>query len=150
MESLVWDVDYWQWWILGVLLLLIEIMAPGFFFLWLAIAAAVVGFLLLLSPDLGWQYQLMIFSGLSVISISGFRHYQRTHPPVSDQPALNRRGQQYVGRLFTLEDPIINNIGVLRVDDTTWRIKGENLPAGTAVRVTGVDGVILEVEQGSN
>lgn len=147
MAGLLAGIDYWHWLILGGLLLLVEVMAAGFFFLWLAVAAAITGLVLLVYPALDWQYQLMLFSGLAVISIAAFRYYQRSNPETTDQPALNRRGEQYVGRSFTLEQPIINNVGVIRVDDTSWRISGADLPAGASVRVVGVDGVILKVEQ---
>ena len=150
MEELLGNIDYWHWWIFGGILLLVEVMAPSFFFLWLAIAAAVVGLLMLLVPELDWQYQIMVFSGLSVVSIALFRKYQRANPVPTDQPALNRRGEQYIGRNFTLQDPVSNGVGVLRVDDTTWRISGEDLPAGTPVTVTGTDGVILKVERSTS
>ena len=101
--------------------------------------------ILLAAPEIGWQYQLMIFSGLSVVSIALFRRYQRRNPAITDQPALNRRGEQYIGRTFTLEQPVVNGVGTLRVDDSTWRIAGDDLPAGTRVTVTGVDGVVLEI-----
>jgi membrane protein implicated in regulation of membrane protease activity len=59
---------------------------------------------------------------------------------------LNRRGEQYVGRLFTLQEAVVNGVGKLQVDDTTWRISGVDLPAGRKVRVAGVDGTTLRVE----
>ena len=68
------------------------------------------------------------------------------NPVISDQPNLNRRGQQYVGRTFTLDEPIVNGLGKIHVDDSTWKIEGNDCPAGTKVKVTGVDGVILKVE----
>jgi membrane protein implicated in regulation of membrane protease activity len=145
MEALLAQVDYWHWWILAGILLLIEMLAPSFFFLWLAIAAAMTGLVMLGVPGLGWQYQLMIFSGLSVVSITLFRRYQRRNPETTDQPSLNRRGEQYIGRTFTLDEPIVNRDGSLRVDDSTWRIAGDDLPAGTRVTVTGVNGVVLKV-----
>ena len=49
---------YWHWWILGVALIVLEMFAPGTFFLWMGIASGLVGFILLLAPELGWQYQL--------------------------------------------------------------------------------------------
>lgn len=137
--------DYWHWWVLAGVLLLAEVLLPAFFFLWLAIAAAVVGLLLLLVPTLGWEYQVLAFSGLSVASIVAFRVYGHRVGTPTDQPALNRRGEQYVGRSFTLERPIVNGLGEQRVDDTTWRIAGPELPAGTRIKVVGVDGVILKV-----
>lgn len=146
MEALFASVDYWHWWILAGILLIIEVAAPSFFFLWLSIAAGITGLSLLALPDLGWEYQILLFSGLSIISLTVFKRYQRAHPVLTDQPALNRRGEQYIGRNFTLEEAISNNTGVIRVDDSTWRITGADLPAGTTVRVVGVDGVILKVE----
>jgi membrane protein implicated in regulation of membrane protease activity len=59
---------------------------------------------------------------------------------------LNRRGQQYTGRIFTLDHPIVNGVGKIDVDDSTWRVKGPDLEAGTRVRVVGVDGVVFVVE----
>jgi membrane protein implicated in regulation of membrane protease activity len=146
MDILLSAIDYWHWWILAGILLIFEISAPSFFFLWLAIAAAVTGFVLLAMPDLGWEYQLLTFSGLAIISIAAFRRYQRSSPTVTDQPTLSRRGEQYVGRTFTLTEPIINNNGVIRVDDSTWRINGTDLPAGSTIRVVGVKGAILQVK----
>lgn len=147
MNALFARVDYWHWLIFGGVLLLVEVLLPSFFFLWMAVAAAVVALVMLLVPELDWQYQLMIFSVLSVVSIVLFRRYQRVSPEPTDQPALNRRGEQYIGRTFTLQEPIVNRNGVLRVDDTTWRVSGDDLPAGTRVTVTGADGVILQVHR---
>jgi membrane protein implicated in regulation of membrane protease activity len=150
MEILLSSIDYWHWWILAGILLIIEISAPSFFFLWLAIAAAITGFVMLAIPDFGWEYQLLTFSGIAVVSITLFRRYQRANPVVTDQPTLNRRGEQYIGRTFTLTEPIINNIGVIRVDDSTWRINGDDLPAGSTIKVVGAKGVILQVEAVKN
>jgi membrane protein implicated in regulation of membrane protease activity len=102
---------------------------------------------MLLVPELVWQYQAVIFSGLSVISIALYHRYQAQHPEETDQPALNRRGAQYLGRTFTLQEPISDRVGILRVDDTAWRITGDDLPSGTRVVVIGADGAILRVQR---
>jgi membrane protein implicated in regulation of membrane protease activity len=141
MES----ITYWHWWILAAALIILEVFAPGAFFLWLGIAAGVVGGLIYLTPNLAWEYQVLVFSVLSVVSILVWRKYFRTIPEETDEPALNRRGEQYVGRVFTLTEPIVNSMGKIRVDDTTWKIRGEDCPVGTRVEVTGVDGTIFEV-----
>ena len=142
MES----ITYWHWWILAAALVILEVFAPGAFFLWLGIAAGVVGGVIYLAPKLAWEYQVLVFSVLSVVSILVWRKYFRTTPEETDEPALNRRGEQYVGRVFTLTEPIVNSMGKIRVDDTTWKIRGEDCPVGTRVEVTGVDGTIFEVE----
>jgi hypothetical protein len=146
MEGLTWDANFWHWWVLGLVLLILEIFTPGFFFMWMGISAGVVGVVLLLDPGLGWQYQLIIFAVLSVASVLVWRAWLRRHPTPSDQPALNRRGAQHLGRTFTLEGPIVNGRGRIRVDDTYWRAEGQDQPAGARVRVVAVDGVVLKVE----
>lgn len=147
MTGLFQHIDHWSWWILAIALLVLEVFAPGTFFLWMGIAAAVVGALLLLAPGMGWEYQIVIFAAISVASIFIWRSYFRKHPTVTDQPALNRRGQQYLGRTFTLDAPIVNGQGKIRVDDTTWKVQGEDCESGTKVKVTGVDGVVLKVQR---
>jgi hypothetical protein len=139
-------IEFWHWWIAGIVLLGIEIFAPGFWFLWMAVAAGIVGAILFFMPDLSWQGQMLFFAVLSVVSLIGWRAYQRRHPTVSDQPNLNRRGAQYVGRVFTLDEAIVNGTGKIRVDDTTWKVAGADRPLGAKVRVTGVAGTVLTVE----
>ncbi len=141
MESM----NHWHWWILAPVLIILEVFAPGAFFLWLGIAATAVGGVVYVYPAMGWEYQLLSFSVLSVISIVIWRKYFHSTPADTDQPNLNRRGQQYVGRVFTLEEPLVDGIGKIRVDDSTWKVRGEDCPAGTRIEVTGVDGTILEV-----
>ncbi|MEA3413206.1 MAG: NfeD family protein [Pseudomonadota bacterium] len=142
-----WPVDYWHWWILGIVLLIVEAFAPGFVFLWMGVSAGVVGGVLLLLPGFAWEGQLLLFAVLSVATIVAYKLYQRRHPPETDQPALNRRGQAYVGRAFTLAAPIVNGVGEMRVDDTVWRIEGGDVPAGSRVSVVSVNGNSLIVEQ---
>lgn len=141
-----WQIIYWYWWIFAVLLLIIEAVAPGFFFLWMAVSAGIVGVLLLVSPYVVWEYQLLVFAVLSVSSIILFKRYQHRYPAQSDQPALNRRAAQYLGRTFTLDEPIVDGIGKLHLDDTVWRISGVDSPAGSKVKIIGVDGVTLQVK----
>jgi membrane protein implicated in regulation of membrane protease activity len=138
-------IGHWHWWILAAALIILEVFAPGAFFLWLGIAAVAVGCVVFVSPEISWEYQLLLFSVLSIISIFIWRKYFRSTPADTDQPHLNRRGEQYIGRVFTLQEPVTDGIGKIHVDDSTWKVRGEDCPAGTQVEVTGVDGTILEV-----
>ena len=122
-------------------------MAPGTFFLWLGIAAGMTGLVLLVLPGTGWQVQLLIFGVLSVAIVAGWRAYQRRYPTRSDDTTLNRRGEQYVGRVFTVAQPIVNGRGAVKVGDSLWRADGPDLPAGASVKVTGVAGTVLKVEK---
>ena len=138
--------EYWHWWLLGVTLLILELFAPGVFFLWMGVAAGLVGVLLLLQPTLDWQWQVLGFAGLSLAMIAVGRFWFKRNPIQSDLPNLNRRGEQYVDRVFTLGEAIVNGEGKVKVDDSTWKVQGPDCAAGTRVRVVGVDGVILKVE----
>lgn len=139
-------VTYWHWLVLGVVFIILEVFSPAAFFLWLGIGAGLVGILLLAVPDLAWEWQVLAFAVLSVASVLAGRSYLKRHPIKTDQPTLNRRGEQYIGRTITLEAPIVNGVGKIRVDDTSWKINGPDCQAGTKVEVTGVEGVVLQVE----
>ncbi len=138
--------EFWHWWIAAIVFVVIETFAPGAIFLWMGVAAGIVGLILLIFADLGWEYQFLIFALVTVVTAVGWRAYLRRHPTESDRPSLSRRGEQYVGRTFTLEDAIVNGQGKITVDDSTWKIEGDDLPAGTKIQVTGVEGTVLKVE----
>jgi inner membrane protein len=145
--NLSWQADFWDWWGLALVLLILEVFLPGFFFLWMGIAAGIAGLVLLFAPSLGWQYQIALFAVLSVASIALWRRWSGTRPIHTADPTLNRRAAQYVGRTFTLEAPIVNGRGHIHVDDSYWRVDGQDMPAGTPVRVVSAEGVVLKVEQ---
>ena len=139
--------EYWHWLVFALILVILEVFSPGVFLLWIGIGAGITGGLLWLEPELTWQWQLVAFAIFSMVAIILARRFLMSHPIQSDQPLLNRRGEQYVGRTFTLEQPVVNGMGKIRVDDSTWKIEGQDCPEGSRVRVTGVDGVVLRVEQ---
>jgi inner membrane protein len=121
----------------------------NFFFVWCGLSAVVVGFCKLAMPALTWEIQFAIFGIGLVASLFVWRYYRLRSPQSEIHSTLNRRGQQYLGRVFTLQEAIVNGMGKVRVEDTTWRVQGPDLPVGTKVRVVDVDGVILKVEQES-
>ena len=135
---------YWNWLVLGVALMAVEAIVPGFFFLWMGVAALLVGLLLAIAPGLDGAWQVLLFAVLSVGSIVAWRLWLRRSPTRTADPLLNRRGHQYVGRVFTLDTPVVNGHGKIRVDDSTWKVVVEqDCPAGTRLRIVGVDGVVL-------
>lgn len=140
------EVTFWHWLIAGVILLILEMFAPGVVFMWLGLAALVTGVITWISPEMVIEWQLIVFAALSVISVVAGRMYLKKKPLHTDHPTLNRRGQQYVGRHFTLEEPIEGGFGKIKVDDSTWKVSGEDMPAGTKIEVIAAEGVILKVE----
>lgn len=145
MESLFADLQPWHWFILGIGLIILEAVAPGEIFLWVGVGAIVTGLITLGLTDLSWEQQTIIFAALSVITVYVGRTWFKRNATPSDHPTLNQRGAQYVGRRFTLNEPIVNGTGKMKVDDTTWKITGPDLKKGAQVVVTGIDGTALEV-----
>ena len=149
METLIsWfsNLEFWSWWILGLLLIILEILAPGTFFLWLGIAAGVVGLVAMLFPALSWEYEWILFAVIAVVSIIVSKRFLSRGAADDRDTVLNERGARYIGRKFTLAEAIRNGRGSIRVDDTQWIVEGDDLDAGTTVIVTGVAGNRLTVK----
>ena len=151
--SLIASLGVWNWFIAAGVLLILEILLPGTFMLWLGLAALLVG-LISLSPwpfslvvDWSWQLQCAAFAAFALASIPLWRRLAKQVDRPTDQPFLNRRAEALVGRMFTLEKPIIGGVGAISVDDTVWRVRGDDVPAGSRVKVTRVDGVTIYVER---
>ncbi len=136
----------WVWLIIGILLVILEVFAPGAVFLWLGVAAGAVFILVFLMPDLDWRLQLVLFSVFSIASVFLSRKYLKKKPIETENPSLNRRAEQYLGREVTLDRPIEGGTGRVRIDDSSWRVKGPDLASGVKVRVAGVEGSTLVVE----
>ena len=141
----------WNWFILGAVLLAVEILTPGVYLLWLGIAAIITGLLSFLLGNVtiwAWQAQVLAFLLLSIVCVLiGRRVFPATGTENTDQPLLNQRERQLVGRTAVLEDPIREGQGRIRLGDTLWRVTGPDLPAGARVRVVEAEGGTLMVEE---
>jgi len=135
----------WNWLIFGFILMALELAAPGVFLFWLGLAALLVGLLsFAITPS--WQTQLLMFAVVAAAAVPAWRHFARSATAASQSnPFLNRRNQALIGREFTLEKPIIDGAGTVRIDDTVWRIAGPDTPAGSRVKVIRADGASLTV-----
>lgn len=133
------------WACVSLLLIAAETMAPGLFLLWLGLAAAVVFFLVWLLPGLSLLMQVVLFVIFSFVSVGVYVKFFREKESPSDQPLLNKRGEQLVDRVLSLETAIINGQGRVKIGDAFWTVQGPDLPANTAVRVIAVDSMTLRV-----
>ena len=142
----------WTWWVVGMALLAAEMMVPGFFLVWIGLAAVIVGAVTIAlwhQVFWTWQLQMLLFAGLAVIlAVLGRRYVYRSHT-TSDEPFLNQRGASLVGRTATLQEPIAEGRGRIRLDDTYWSVMGPDLPVGTRVRIIASNGRDLTVEAAS-
>ncbi|PYC23519.1 NfeD family protein [Aquipseudomonas alcaligenes] len=138
--------SFWDWLAFGTVLLILEVFGAGGYLLWIGVAAACVGVLTYLFPELPWAWQFIIFALLSVLTAVLWWQRQRSAAKPSDVPGLNQRGREFVGRTFVLHEAIVGGRGKIKAGDTLWLVSGPDLPAGSEVRVTGQDGVLLKVE----
>jgi inner membrane protein len=136
----------WNWLILAVILFALETVVPGVHFLWFGVAAVLVA-LLAFATDIAWQWQLIVFALLAVVTVFLVRRYARPDSSLSDLPDLNVRGAQYVGRIVTVEEPIRSGRGKVRVGDTVWQAEGPDAAVGARVKVKSVNGTVLVVER---
>ena len=145
-----WDylqhLSFWDWLAFGSLLLILEVFGAGGYLLWIGIAAALVGVLMYLFPELPWAWQFLLFGCLSILTAVLWWQRQKAAAKPSDQPGLNQRGSEFVGRTFALHEAIVGGRGKIKAGDTVWIVSGNDLPAGSQIRVTGQEGVLLKVE----
>lgn len=144
MADLLAKLGNWNWLIIGVVLMGIETFAPGVFMLWFGLAALIVG-LLAFGIDWTWQTQIIIFAALSIAMVPLWRYYSGRNAKPTDKPFLNKRAEGLIGRVFTLEKPIVDGVGTVKIDDTVWRVSGPDAPAGSRVKIVHADGASLQV-----
>ena len=138
---------FWYWWVIGFILLVLEILTPGYFFMWMAASGFLTGAIVLLLPATSMNMQILIFSVLSVVAIIVWKFYGKRHPTESDQPLLNKRGVQYIDRVFNLYQPIKNGEGKIKVDDSIWKVHGDDCDINTRVKVVAIRGTVFDVEK---
>ena len=138
---------HYLWWILALLLIAGEVMVPGYFLLWIGIAAAAMGVLVWLLPPMGLLLQAVLFALLAfaacVLYARLLRPRLERREPGSER--LNRRGEQMIGQRYELVEPIVNGRGKARVGDGQWLVSGPDLPLGATVEVVSVEGTTLQV-----
>ena len=135
----------WMWAIGGLVLLIAEIVAPGFFLVFLGVAAIATGLFTLLF-DLSLAPQLVLFGISTALAVMiGKRWY--AEPDHADQSIrLNNPSERMVGKSVTVVDPVDDHGGRVRVGDGEWSARGGPAAAGARVRVIAVDGNCLLVE----
>lgn len=136
--------DLIVWGCLALALMAAETLVPGAFLLWLGFAAAAVWLLLWVLP-LSPLWQVIAFTVLSFVSVAIYIKFFRDREKPSDQPLLNRRGEQLVGQVFALEQAIVDGRGRLKIGDAFWVAEGPDLPQGTRVRIVSAGNMALQV-----
>lgn len=139
-------INHYGWWLLALILIGVEMIAPGYFMLWIGIAAAVMGLLVLFAPGLPVIAQAVLFALLSIAACLAYWKLIRPYTEQrDDQPLLNRRGARLVGQHLVLVEAIVNGRGKVKVGDGSWIAVGPDLPLGSEVEVISIDAATLRV-----
>lgn len=150
MFDLLMTLGAWNWVVLGFVLLLLELVFPGVFFVWFGLGALLTALVSLLFYNLPWiafwEVEVVFFLIFSVIMVLIGRNFFRRDRE-TDEPLLNRRTDQIIGKTVVLEEPVRDGKGRIRFDDTIWRIKGPDLPEGTEVKVVAFENGVFTIEK---
>lgn len=131
------------WWIAAVALAVAEIVLPGIFLIWLALAAAITGAIM-------WLFDLPVLIGFGIFVIAAIgsvyvgRNVYRRNAAEPD-PLLNHRGARMIGARVTVCEPIVAGRGRVAAGDGSWLAQGPDMAAGTVATVVSVEGNVLSV-----
>ncbi len=145
MAGLLSTAPHWAWLIAAVVLAIAELLAPGFFLIWLAAAALLTGLVTLLL-GLAVPGQVILFAVSAVTAVYAVRRWLRANPIVSSDPLLNDRAGRLIGEQVLVVEAISGGGGRVRVGDGVWNARGPDTASGAWVRIVGIDGAVLRIE----
>lgn len=134
------------WWIVALVLIAAEMILPGYFLLWLGVAAGLMGVVTLLLPEMPFLLQTVVFAVFAVATCVIYWKFIRPSAELrDDQPLLNRKGARMIGRQVIAIENFVNGRGKVTVGDSQWLAEGVDISAGSVVEVVAVDGTTLKV-----
>jgi len=137
--------DHWWWLVFAALLGIAEVILPGVFLIWIAVAAAITGLVAMALP-IAVPGQFLIFAVLCIVAVWGGRRWYADNPVASQDPLLNDRTARLIGETVTVIEPITNGEGRVKVGDSVWTAHGPDAPTGARVRVVDARAAVLWVE----
>ena len=135
----------WIWAIAGILLLIAEIVAPGFFLVFVGAAPIATGLFTLLF-DLSTAPQLALFALYSVLAVMIGKRWYGEPEVIDANLRLNEPAGRLVGKTVTVVSPVDEHGGRVRVGDGEWNARGGPAEPGERAKVTAVEGNCLIVE----
>ncbi|WP_068313288.1 NfeD family protein [Polycladidibacter hongkongensis] len=148
LEAFLSPANGWLWLSIGLVLMVLELAAPGAFLIWFGLAAVIVGLVVATSLiSIGWQMQLLLFALLAlVLVVVGRRFFSGAKADDAKQSTVNDPSQRFVGTVVKLHEPIEHGRGRVQIGDSVWRVQGPDLASGCEVKVVAVEGTTLQVE----
>jgi len=143
------QLEQWHWWVLTLAFVVCAAMFVKMIYIWLTIATVIVGAFAWIDPNTPLHIQLMLFGvitmgGVAITQYFGGKQQDETqsdNPEFANQEQAEQQQNKLVGRIFTLEEPIINGSGTLKFDDQVWRLRGKDAAAGSEICIISIDGI---------
>lgn len=134
------------WLAAAILLSIAELLIPGIFLIFLAVAAAITGLALFALPELPLIAQVGSFAAWSIVSVTIGRRWYRDYPLETSDPMLNDRAARVIGATVVVAEPIVDGAGRAVLGDGTWPATGPDAAAGTRMRIVAVENGVLRLE----
>ncbi len=136
----------WYWLIAAAALAAAELVVPGVFLIFLAIAAAITGVIAMAVPDLSLAGELVSLTAWTAVAVLVGKRWYVDYPVPTTDPDLNNRAARMIGQTVRVTDAITEGRGRVRVGDGEWPASGPDAPMGAQVRVVAVRAGVVEVE----
>lgn len=138
------------WFLIGIVLLVMEFMMPGLIIAFFGFGACVVA-VVCLFVDISLNTQLLIFISSSVLSLLCLRKWLKGiflgH--TSSKQNLKEAIKECVGQTVVVKEKIVPNMGgKVEFHGTNWRARAdEEIAEGAVVEITGKDNLTLTVKK---
>jgi membrane protein implicated in regulation of membrane protease activity len=134
------------WLMAAALLAGLELLVPGIFLIFVALAAAITGVIVFALPDFPFALQWVAFAAWTAVSVGVGKRWYRDYPVETSDPLLNDRTARLIGQEVVVTQAIVDGRGRVRVGDGEWPAHGPDTASGVRVRIIGGQSAVLEVE----
>lgn len=137
----------WIWLYIGAILMLAEIVSPGFVIFFFGLGAATVAVCKWAFPSMALAWQLALFSITSIFYLLVLRRYMK-RLFMGDSAGTPGLASEYVGRLGKVVETIRPEVpGRILLGDAEWAAAaGERIDVGVEVKVVAQDNLTMRVE----
>lgn len=136
------------WFLVGLVLILMEFVIPGLVIVFFGVGAWVVTILVSIFPGMAVWVQLMIFTIFSVTALVLLRRSLKKRFFDVDEGAETDKIDDFIGHTALVEKAISKNMnGKITFKGVSWEaISEKDIEAGATVRIIGKDSIKLKVE----
>jgi membrane protein implicated in regulation of membrane protease activity len=135
------------WFIVGLVLILMEFVIPGLVIVFFGFGAWVTAIFVAIFPNMEFWVEMMIFTVFSVVTLVLLRRSLKKRFFSDQEGAENEGVDDYIGKTAVVEVAIKDGAGKVDFRGATWAaFADEDIPKGTKVTIIGKDSIKLKVK----